>query len=77
MKNVWDWALAHWPAIVPVLLVILNDLRNGLAAYPKFDTALEVIGDLLSIHQRSDSPGTFKAPFKRSIKPALILQPEK
>jgi hypothetical protein len=75
MKNLIAWFTSHWPVILPVLVVVVNDLRNGMASYPKVNTALEIFGDLISWHQRADSPGTLKMPFTRSKDPNGIAQP--
>jgi hypothetical protein len=67
---------AHQTAIVSALLTLavlaVNDLINSARNYPKVETLLHVISDLLAMHQNADSPGTLKMPFTRSVDPAAI-----
>lgn len=62
IKNNWSWEL-------PVLIVILTNVVNGLTAHPQLQTWLHVIIDRLSILTHADSPGTFKLPLKASPAP--------
>jgi hypothetical protein len=65
----FSWIANHQAVLIPLALLVVNDLKNALSTYPKAETVLGILSDLLSWHQNSDSPGTLKLPFTRSTNP--------
>src|SRR5712664_4374697 len=80
--DVYAWALAHGPAILVFLGLVLPSVITGLTPYPKAKGVipfLQLLLNIVSILTHHDSPGTFKAPLTLSKPPedgALVeLQP--
>lgn len=66
--------VAHWPAILTVLLIVLPSIATGLSKYPKtkgVGAAIKVLLDRLSVLSHADAAGTFKHPLTRSKKPPV------
>jgi hypothetical protein len=75
LSDAYAFALAHGPAGVTLLLVLIPSLITGLSEYPKaasFVSFLKVLLNLLSVLSHRDSPGTFKLPFTFSQAPAVL-----
>jgi hypothetical protein len=72
LKTLWSILVAHWPFVAPVLALILNDIINSVTAYPKTETWLHVLSDMLALHAHSDSPAGLKAPFTKSPSPSVV-----
>ena len=59
----------HWFLILTVTGYVINGLIVGLTDYPRAETWLHYISDLLAFVTHRNSNGTFKAPGKRSTPP--------
>ena len=72
------WVAANQAVLIPVAVLILNDIANGLMAHPSPTANAVVFGirfimDWFSVHTNSDSPGTFKIPIVQSSKPPPVV----
>lgn len=64
-----EWVTANWAWLSPIVLGILANLYNGMSKHPEVQTLIKDIIDKLSVVTHRDSPGTFKAPFRKSKAP--------
>ena len=66
------WISANQAILIPVVLLVVNDIRNGLTKHPAAAGFLGMFLDLISTHAHAESPSTFKLPGTLSKPPAVV-----